>query len=164
MPPVEQFGAITKWMSDPLPKVPMKPPLQDKYHKNHKDWGYHDEDDYYNQNYGYNLESLRVEDRVRTFAYSPNIDFLRSQNCFALNYQWPSQITLPSMTMSLSAKNIHIIINQLCDLQQTVAKYATSLFLLFISTSVLRQISHVFVLFNHCIVRYDVYYIDRLKY
>ena len=48
------------------------------------------------------MESLRVEDRVKTLAYQPNIDLLRSQNCFALNYQWPSQITLPSMTMSLS--------------------------------------------------------------
>ena len=48
------------------------------------------------------MESLRVEDRANTLAYQPNIDFLRSQNCFALNYQWPSQITLPSMTMSLS--------------------------------------------------------------
>ena len=102
MPPVEQFGAITKWMSDPPPMASMKPPLQDKYHSNHKKHGYHDKEDHYNQNYGYNLESLRVEDRVNTFAYSPNIDFLRSQNCFALNYQWPSQITLPSMTMSLS--------------------------------------------------------------
>ena len=105
LPPVEKFGPITKWMSDPPPKGPMKPPLQDKYHSNHMKRGYHDPDDYYNQNYGYNLESLRVEDRVNTFAYQPNIDFLISQNCFVLNYQWPSQITLPYMTMSLSAEN-----------------------------------------------------------
>ena len=73
MPPVEQFGAITKWMSDPMPKVPMKPPLQDKYHRNHREPlnidKYHDEDGRYGQKrYGYNLESLRVEDRVKTLG------------------------------------------------------------------------------------------------
>ena len=65
MPPVEQLGAITKWMSDPLPKVPMKPTLKDKYHENHKLSGYHDEDTH---KYGYNLESLRIEDRVNTLG------------------------------------------------------------------------------------------------
>ena len=105
MPPVEQFRASTKSMSDPPPMASMIPPLQDKYHSNHKKQGYHDKEDHYNQNYGYNLESLRVEDRVKTLAYQPNIDFLSSQNCFALNYQWPYQITLPSLTLSLSAKN-----------------------------------------------------------
>ena len=95
MPPVEQFGAITKWMSDPLPKASMKPTLQDRFH-----WACS-----YSPNYCSHLESQRLEDRVNTLAYQPNIDFLRSQNCFALNYQWPSQINLPSMTMSLSAKN-----------------------------------------------------------
>ena len=99
MPTLAKLGAITKWMSDPPPKGLMTPPLQDKYHENHKKPGYHDEN-----GYGYNLELMRVEDRVNTLAYQPNIDFLRSQNCFALNYQWPSQITLPSMTMSLRAK------------------------------------------------------------
>ena len=97
MPTLAKLGAISKWMSDPPPKGPMTPPLQDKYHKNHKNPGYHDEN-----GFGYNLESLRVEDRVNTLTYQPNIDFLRSQNCFALNFQWPSSITLPSMTMSLS--------------------------------------------------------------
>ena len=29
MPPVEQFGAITKWMSDPPPKDPIVKPLVD---------------------------------------------------------------------------------------------------------------------------------------
>ena len=66
MPPIEQFGDITKWMSDPPPKFPMKPTLQDKNHEYRQYRGYHDKDDYYNQKYGYNLESLRVEDRVNT--------------------------------------------------------------------------------------------------
>ena len=68
MPRVEDLGSITKWMSDPPPKVPMKPSLQDKYHENRQNRGYHDDDDYYNQNYGYNLESLRLEDRVNTLG------------------------------------------------------------------------------------------------
>ena len=95
MPPVEKFGAITKWMSDPPPKDPIVKPLVD-------DW----EASVYSYYWGASgRETLRVEDRVNTLAYQPNIDFLRSQNCFALNYQWPSQITLPSMTMSLSSKH-----------------------------------------------------------
>ena len=94
-PSVDAMGAITKWMSDPPPMAPMKPTLQDRYHRKcPKD------PDYCN-----NLESQRLENRVNTPAYQPNIDFLRSQNCFALNYQWPSQITLPSMAVSLNAKN-----------------------------------------------------------
>ena len=84
MPPVEQFGPITKWMSDPPPKVPMRPTIQDSR-------SYDDQ----------NLEILSIDDRVNTLAYSPNIDFLRSQNCFALNFQWPSVIDLPSLTLSL---------------------------------------------------------------
>ena len=99
MPPVEQFGAITKWMSDPPPKAPIKPTLQDRRHRY-----CHPEDPDY-PDYCGNWESQRLENRVNTLAYSPNIDFLRSQNCFALNYQWPSQITLPSITMSLSSDN-----------------------------------------------------------
>ena len=91
MPPVEQLGAITKWMSDPPPKDPIGKPLVDdqkaSLYSHYLGVGGH--------------ETLRVEDRVNTLAYQPNIDFLRSQNCFTLNYQWPSQITLPSMTMSL---------------------------------------------------------------
>ena len=106
LPPVEQLGAITKWMSDPPPQDPIVKPLVD---------------DYYASLYSYNYsvggrETLRLYDeynyywaligkRVTPFSYQPNIDFLKSQNCFALNYQWPSQIPLPSMTMSLSAKN-----------------------------------------------------------
>ena len=68
MPPLEELGPITKWMSDPPPMGPIKPTLQDKYHRNRKQSGYHDEDNYYNQNYGYNLESLRLEDRVNTLG------------------------------------------------------------------------------------------------
>ena len=94
MPPVEQFGPITKWMSDPPPRDRIVKPLVDDY------WA-----SAYSHYRGVGgRETLRIEDRVNTPAYQPNIDFLRSQNCFALNYQWPSQITLPSMTMSLSAK------------------------------------------------------------
>ena len=92
MPAVEQLGAITKWMSDPPHKAPMKPTLQDRFHRYCPD---------YPNYYCNNLESLRFEDRVNTLAYSPNIDFLRSQNCFVLNYQWPSAIDLPSMRLSL---------------------------------------------------------------
>ena len=103
LPPVEQLGAITKWMSDPPPKDPNVKPLID---------------DYYASLYSYNYsvggrETLRLYDeyndygaligkRATPFSYQPNIDFLSSQNCFALNYQWPSQITLPSMIISLS--------------------------------------------------------------
>ena len=92
MPPVEQFGAITKWMSDPPPKDPIVKPLVDNQAASA-----------YSYYWGVGgRETLRLGNRVNTLAYQPNIDFLRSQNCFALNYQWPSQITLPSMTMSLS--------------------------------------------------------------
>ena len=70
----------------------MKPTLQDRFHRYCP---------YYPNYYCNNLESLRVEDRVNTLAYQPNIDFLRSQNCMALNFQWPSDTTLPSITMSL---------------------------------------------------------------
>ena len=93
MPPVEEFGPITKWMSDPLPQVSMRPTLQDTLSE-----------------YGDNMESLRVEERVNTLAYyNPNIDFLRSQNCFALNFKWPSEITFPFTTLSLnSGKQVDI--------------------------------------------------------
>ena len=103
LPSVEQLGAITKWMSDPPPQDPIVKPLVD---------------DYYASLYSYNYsvggrETLRLYDeynnygaqigkRATPFSYQPNIDFLRSQNCFALNYQWPSQITLPSIAMSLN--------------------------------------------------------------
>ena len=104
LPPVEKLGPITKWMSDPPPQAPMKPTLQDKYHRYRQYQGFHDEDDYYNKNYGYNLEALRLEDKSKTLAYQPNIDFL-AQNCIALNYHWPAKITIPSITMSLSPDN-----------------------------------------------------------
>ena len=97
MPPVEELGSITKWMSDPPPKSCIVKPLVDDYDASY----------YSHQSYGHvnSHETLRLKSRVNTLAYSPNIDFLRSQNCFVLNFQWPTEITLPSMTMSLSAKN-----------------------------------------------------------
>ena len=58
LPNVQDLGAITKWMSDPPPKGPIKPPLQDKYHRYCQDNSY----------YCGNLESLRVEDRVNTLG------------------------------------------------------------------------------------------------
>ena len=95
MPPVEQLGAITKWMSDPPQKDPIIKPLVDDIYAS-----------WFSYRYGVGgRETLRVEDRVKTLYYQPNIDFLRSQNCFALIYQWPSAINLPSMTLSLNAKN-----------------------------------------------------------
>ena len=84
MPPVEQFDVISKWMSDPSPKASMKSTLQDR-----KTFD------------GLNLEALRVEERVNTLAYSPN---MRSHNCFALNFQWPSEINLPFLSLSLDSE------------------------------------------------------------
>ena len=81
-------------MSDPPPQDRIVKPLVDDIEASYNS---------YYQGVG-GRETVRVEDRVNTLAYQPNIDFLRSQNCFALNYHWPSQITLPSMTMSFSAK------------------------------------------------------------
>ena len=59
MPPLQDLGAFTKWMSDPPPKGPIKPPLQDKYHRYCRKYP-----DYYCGN----LESLRVENRVNTLG------------------------------------------------------------------------------------------------
>ena len=98
LPPIEKLGPITKWISDPPPLGPMKPTLQDKYHRR-----CHPEDSNY-PDYCGNLEALRVEDRSNTFDYRPNID-LMAQNCMGLNYHWPAEITLPSITMSLSPDN-----------------------------------------------------------
>ena len=94
LPPVEMLGPITKWMSDPPPQAPMKPTLQDKFHRLCPE----------DPSYCNNLEVLRVKDRSNTFSYQPNINFM-AQNCFALNYHWPAKLTLPSITMSLSSDN-----------------------------------------------------------
>ena len=94
MPPVEQFGAITKWMSDPPPRDHIVKPLVDDYDAAINS---------YHEGVG-GRETLRVEDRINTLAYQPNIDFLRSQNCFVLNFQWPSVITLPSITLTLRSE------------------------------------------------------------
>ena len=48
----------------------------------------------------YNFTLICYEQR-----YSPNIDHLRAQNCFALNFGWPVEITLPSISLSLNSKN-----------------------------------------------------------
>ena len=142
MPPVEEFGAITKWMSDPPPMASMKPPLQDKYHKNHKKHGYHDKEDQYNQIFGYNLESVRVEDRVETLAYKPNIDFLSSQNCFALNYQWTSEITLPSITLSLS-------VNSNVDIQQIRTSAPSGCFVVLVGAKYVQRIDDIVRMVDH---------------
>ena len=103
LPPVEQLGAITKWMSDPPPKDPIVKPLVDDYYaslySHYQGVGGRETLRLYDE---YNYNGALIGKRVTPFSYQPNIDFLRSQNCFALNYQWPSQISLPSMTMSLS--------------------------------------------------------------
>ena len=96
IPPVEQFGGITKWMSDPPARGPMKPTLRDDY----ESWM----PPKVMMKYNLHLERLRFEDRVNTPAYSPNIDILRAQNCFALNFGWPVEITLPSISVSLNSK------------------------------------------------------------
>ena len=93
IPPIEQFGAITKWMSDPLPKGPMKPVIMDKpiplsLIRNDK-----------------RSETIRVGDRVNSYEYRPNIDLLNSQNCFAINFGWPTEISIPSTTLSLKSKS-----------------------------------------------------------
>ena len=98
MPSLAELGAITKWMSDPPPKAPMKPTLQDRHHR----YCHPEHQDY--PDFCGNLEALRVEDRSNTFDYRPNIDFM-AQNCMGLNYHWPAKITLPSITMSLSSDN-----------------------------------------------------------
>ena len=105
LPNVQDLGPFTKWMSDPPPndRIVKRLPLIDDLRANM--WANHplfSLDPPFHVN---GRETLRVQSRSKTLAYQPNIDFLRSQNCFALNYQWPSQITLPSITMSLSAKN-----------------------------------------------------------
>ena len=103
LPSFEKLGALTKWMSDPPPKNPIVKPLIDDYRASLFSY-------YYQAN---SRETLRIEDRVNTLAYSPNIDMLNSQNCVALNYQWPSsQITLPSVKMSLDTEK-HVDIQQL---------------------------------------------------
>ena len=98
IPPVEQLGGITKWMSDPPPKSSVKPTLTDSF----ENFNFNARSMIQN---GLHLESWRVEDRVNTLAYSPNIDHLRALNCFALNFGWPVEITLPSISVSLNSKN-----------------------------------------------------------
>lgn len=79
-PPVNQLGIITKWLSEPPTRGPWKATINDK-----------------------NLEVLRVEDRSKTPQYFPNFNILSAQNCFAINFAWPSEISLPSITMSLNS-------------------------------------------------------------
>ena len=101
LPQVEKLGAITKWMTDPPPKVTIVKPLVDDYISS-----------YYSHFGGVSSrETLRVEDRVNTLEYSPNIDFLQL-NCMALNYDWPSEISLPSIKMYLGAEK-HVDIQQI---------------------------------------------------
>ena len=77
-PTVNQLGIINKWLSDPPSKGPWKATINDK-----------------------RFEVLRVEDRINTPAYSPNFNILSVQNCFAINFEWPSERSLPTITMSL---------------------------------------------------------------
>ena len=65
IPPVEQFGGITKWMSDPPPKSSVKPTLTDSF----ENFNFNARSMIQN---GLHLESWRVEDRVNTPVYSPN--------------------------------------------------------------------------------------------
>ena len=88
-PNLEDLGAITKWMSDPLPKMPMKPTLRD-------DWNT------YMAKFGLNQEARRVEERVNSLTYSPNINNMKL-NCFALNFGWPAEIHLPSISVSVDS-------------------------------------------------------------
>ena len=97
IPPVVQLGGITKWMSDPLPRGQIKPTLQDSMLSKLV------QPEFIFRN-RLHLESMRVEDRVNTLAYSPNIDHVRAQNCFVLNFGWPVEISLPSISVSLNSK------------------------------------------------------------
>ena len=132
MPAVEQLGAITKWMSDPPPRNTIVKPLVDDWYAS-----------YYSYRYGVGgRETLRVEDRVNTLFYQPNIDFLRSQNCMALNYQWPSDITLPSITMSL--RKGHPI-----DIQQIRMSAPSGCFVVLVGGRYLKRMDDIVKMVDH---------------
>lgn len=81
MATVDMLGQVTKWMSDPPTKRPAKAFIDDN-----------------------KLETLRVEDRVETFAYNPNLNILKDQNCVAINFGWTSELSFPSLRMSLKSQ------------------------------------------------------------
>ena len=88
-------------MSDPPPKDPIVKPLVDDQFASLI--AYRWSQSRINVN---GRETLRVEDRFKSWAYvGPNIDFITAQNPMVLNFQWPTKITLPSITMSLNSKN-----------------------------------------------------------
>ena len=57
------------------------------------------------------METLRVEDRDKTLAYSPNFDIMNNQNCFAIIFSWTTEITMPSISLSLNSKDRVQIVN-----------------------------------------------------
>ena len=58
------------------------------------------------------LYQIKFEDRGRKLSHIPNINLLRDQNCFALNFGWPTEMIIPFISLSLSSKialNIDLI-------------------------------------------------------
>ena len=50
------------------------------------------------------MYQIKFEDRGRKLSHIPNFNILRDQNCFAINFGWPTEMKIPFISLSLSSK------------------------------------------------------------